>query len=56
MDELSTADRFFADTGGPGAGKTALLDRLRQGGFATTGEAGRGIIQDHVAIGGKALP
>lgn len=49
-------DRFFVVTGGPGAGKTTLLNALARRGFATTVEAGRGVIQDQVAIGGIALP
>ncbi len=50
------AQRFFVITGGPGSGKTALIEALRQAGYATSVEAGRGIIQDQVAIGGSALP
>lgn len=53
-----TADhsRFFVVTGGPGAGKTTLIDALAKTGFARSAEAGRHIIQDQVAIGGRALP
>jgi predicted ATPase len=43
-------------TGGPGSGKTTLLDALERAGFARSVEAGRGVIQDQVAIGGRALP
>ncbi|MBB4933679.1 putative ATPase [Lipingzhangella halophila] len=43
-------------TGGPGSGKTALINRLREAGYATADEAGRGVIQDQEAIGGLALP
>lgn len=43
-------------TGGPGAGKSTLVDALEREGFARSCEAGRGIIQDQVAIGGRALP
>jgi len=50
------ADRFFVLTGGPGSGKTALIDALASLGYARTIEAGRAIIQDQVAIGGNALP
>lgn len=50
------ADRFFVLTGGPGSGKTTLIEALRQAGFATSVEAGRGIIRDQSAIGGTALP
>lgn len=43
-------------TGGPGAGKTTLVNLLHQHGFAVCAEAGRAIIQDQTAIGGTALP
>ena len=49
-------DRFFVLTGGPGAGKSTLIERLRGRGFAASVEAGRSIIQDQVAIDGQALP
>lgn len=54
MDEKTA--RFFVVTGGPGSGKSSLLDALQDRGFARSVEAGRGIIQDQVAIGGQALP
>ncbi|BAV46149.1 ATPase [Mesorhizobium sp. 113-1-2] len=50
------SDRFFVLTGGPGSGKTTLIEALRRVGFATSVEAGRGIIRDQRAIGGSALP
>ena len=50
------SDRFFVLTGGPGSGKTTLIEALRRAGFATSAEAGRGIIRDQMAIGGPALP
>ncbi|MFH8985399.1 AAA family ATPase [Streptomyces varsoviensis] len=49
-------ERFIVVTGGPGSGKSTLIDRLEQAGHARTHEAGRSIIQDQVAIGGRALP
>ncbi|WP_326823771.1 AAA family ATPase [Streptosporangium sp. NBC_01756] len=48
--------RFIVVTGGPGSGKSTLIDRLQEAGFARSDEAGRGIIQDQTAIGGRALP
>jgi predicted ATPase len=48
--------RFFVLTGGPGSGKTALIEGLARAGFARSVEAGRGVIQDQMAIGGPALP
>lgn len=50
------AERLFVLTGGPGAGKTALIEALACAGYARTSEAGRGVIQDQVATGGTALP
>jgi predicted ATPase len=47
---------LFVITGGPGSGKTTLIDALEAAGFARTQEAGRGVIQDQVAINGPALP
>jgi predicted ATPase len=47
---------FFVITGGPGSGKTTLINALEQAGFARTVEAGRGVIQDQVTIDGPALP
>lgn len=50
------AERFFVLTGGPGSGKSTLIDALEKAGYARSLEAGRGVIQDQVAIGGRALP
>ena len=49
-------ERFHIVTGGPGSGKTSLLEGLRSGGYACSTEAGRGIIQDQLSIAGRALP
>lgn len=50
------SDRFFVLTGGPGAGKTTLIDALAARGFATTQEAGRGVIREQLRDGGDGLP
>jgi len=50
------SDRFYVITGGPGSGKTSLIEALRSRGYNSTVEAGRAIIQDQVAIDGRALP
>ena len=52
----SDFDRFIVVTGGPGSGKSTLIDALEGAGFGRTLEAGRGIIQEQVTIGGRALP
>lgn len=49
-------DRFHIITGGPGSGKSTLIDALANRGYARTIEAGRAIIQDQLAIAGRALP
>jgi predicted ATPase len=54
--ESEEFDRLFVITGGPGSGKTTLMEALTGHRVATMPEAGRAIIQDQVAIGGEALP
>jgi len=53
---MSGMERFHVVTGGPGSGKTTLIEALAKAGYARTLEAGRAIIQDQLAIGGPALP
>lgn len=53
---MSNCKRFHVITGGPGSGKTTLIDALARAGYARTVEAGRAIIQDQLAIDGPALP
>lgn len=48
--------RFMVLTGGPGSGKSTLIDALQNAGYARSMEAGRGVIQDQIAIDGQALP
>jgi predicted ATPase len=55
MDAVSW-DRLFVITGGPGSGKSTLIEALAGRGIKTMPEAGRAIIQDQVTIGGEALP
>lgn len=50
------SNRFFVLTGGPGSGKSTLLAGLVTAGYSGSVEAGRGIIQHQVAIGGPSLP
>src|SRR3546814_16640429 len=51
------ADRpdFHVITGGPGTGKSPLIEALAVEGFDHMPEAGRAIIREQVAIGGAAL-
>jgi len=50
------ADHLHVITGGPGSGKTSLIEALAAKGIHQMPEAGRAIIQDQVDIGGTALP
>lgn len=49
-------DRFHIITGGPGSGKSNVIEALAADGFLHMPEAGRAIIQDQTDIGGTALP
>lgn len=46
----------FILTGGPGSGKSTIIDAITERGYWCSKEAGRGVIQDQVNIGGEALP
>lgn len=50
------ANRLFVLTGGPGSGKTTLIDALAHAGIATSPEVGRAVIREQLATGGNALP
>ena len=43
-------------TGGPGSGKTTLIEALKARDYATTEEAGRGVIREQMQSGGDGLP
>jgi predicted ATPase len=45
---------FHILTGGPGAGKTTVLEALRRRGFAGVDEAARQILREQKAVGGDA--
>lgn len=49
-------DHMFVVTGGPGSGKSSLIETLARRGLHSMPEAGRAIIQDQLRIGGPALP
>jgi predicted ATPase len=48
--------KLIVISGGPGAGKTALLFELRRRGYSCSSEVARQLIQDQVCRGGDALP
>jgi len=47
---------LYVITGGPGAGKTKVLEELEQRGYACVPEVARGIIQEQVRTDGDAVP
>src|ERR1700759_733987 len=49
-------NNFFVITGGPGVGKTALLQELQKRLFTCIPEVAREIIKEQVAMRGDALP
>lgn len=51
---MSRPEEFVVITGGPGAGKSALLGELDDRGYPTSPEAGREILRDQARIGGRA--
>lgn len=53
---MDVSGRFHVITGGPGAGKTTLIEALERLGYARSVEAGRAIIRTQMAIDGPALP
>lgn len=54
--DLEFPDLLFVITGGPGSGKTTLINALADYGLITIEESGRQIIQDQVLNNGQALP
>ncbi|NOH63495.1 AAA family ATPase [Vibrio sp. RE88] len=49
-------ERFIVFTGGPGSGKTSVIEHLQSLGYKTADEVGRRVIQQQVESGGSALP
>ncbi|NDV45449.1 ATPase [Paludibacter sp. 221] len=56
IDSQYNSDNFYIITGGPGMGKTTLIDALRQKGFHCAAEVAREVIKKQVETGGDALP
>jgi len=50
----NSTDNLIIITGGPGSGKSALVDALAAAGFDTAPEGGRALIRQQVRIGGTA--
>ncbi len=49
-------NKLIVFTGGPGAGKTSVIEQLKIQGFICAPETGRHVIQTQVANHGSALP
>lgn len=49
-------DKAIVLTGGPGMGKTSIINHLKSMGYKTVKESGRDIIQQQLAVGGRKLP
>lgn len=49
------SDNYYILTGGPGAGKTSVLEELARQGYSTIAEVARQIIKEQIRIGGDAL-
>jgi len=47
---------FYVLTGGPGSGKTTLINELKARGYSCVDETGRKIIQQQATINGDAVP
>ncbi len=56
MKNILNRPNFFVITGGPGAGKTALINELKSRGFVCIDEVARQIIREQMETGGNALP
>ncbi len=47
---------FYVLTGGPGSGKTSVLQELERRGYICIPEVARPIIKEQISINGNALP
>lgn len=56
MQNNNSYHQLYIITGGPGSGKSTLINALANRGVETTIESGRKIIQDQVSETGDALP
>tara|TARA_R110002167_G_scaffold190051_1_gene392293 strand:- start:4263 stop:4601 length:339 start_codon:yes stop_codon:yes gene_type:complete len=50
------SNNFYIITGGPGVGKTTLVNQLKTEGYTIIPEVARNIIQEQIAINSNGLP
>lgn len=53
---MKTKNNFHIVTGGPGSGKTSLIEKLCETGYCCVSEVARKIIKEQIASHGNALP
>ena len=51
-----TEKQIYVITGGPGFGKTRLIEELRRSGYLCSDEFARELIEDQILSGGESLP
>lgn len=51
-----TQKQIYVVTGGPGFGKTQLIDELRRSGYYCSNEFARDLIEEQILSGGEILP
>jgi predicted ATPase len=53
---MNKKNNFYILTGGPGSGKTTIIEQLKEMGYFCVPEVGRKIIKEQISLSGKALP
>lgn len=53
---MKSKKQIYVITGGPGFGKTMLIEELRKSGYLCSGEFARDLIESELSSGGEILP